>query len=138
MSAESGRAPSPNRDAALDALVDHLVSLTNRARERASPRLTLLQAEALTLIENRPGLPVARLAELLGTGISSTSRLCDRLEAAGLIHRAPRPENRRVVALRVLADGQRLLRGIRDARREAARAALAAYREGGRVARRLA
>ena len=48
--------------------------------------------------------------------VSSASRLCDRLVAAGLVERRASPENRRVTFIRLTTSGTQLLAGMREAR----------------------
>jgi len=49
--------------------------------------------------------------------MSSASRLCDRLEVAGLLHRVPGP-SRRAVTLRLSPEGTALLDRLRRRRRD--------------------
>jgi DNA-binding MarR family transcriptional regulator len=48
--------------------------------------------------------------------VSSASRLCDRLVAAGLVERRASPDNRRVTFIRLTTAGAQLLAGMREAR----------------------
>ncbi|GGK28216.1 MarR family transcriptional regulator [Pilimelia terevasa] len=113
------RRPVAGPDAdSVDVLADLVMEYTDRAREATSPRLSHLQFQALTAIDRHGALNLGRLAELLFTAMSSTSRLCDRLEATGLIERHPREDNRREVVLSLSGDGRRLLAGLRAHRRE--------------------
>jgi len=50
---------------------------------------------------------------------SSASRLCDRLEATGLLRRVPDPRDRREVRLMLTPAARRLLDELRDRRRAA-------------------
>jgi DNA-binding MarR family transcriptional regulator len=50
---------------------------------------------------------------------SSASRLCDRLEATGLLRRVPDPRDRREVRLLLTPAAQRLLEDLRERRRSA-------------------
>ncbi|GAA2519119.1 MarR family transcriptional regulator [Pilimelia columellifera] len=109
----------------LDEAVDLVLACSDEARELAEPRLSHLQLQALVMIDRGAGLNLAGLAVSLHIGVSSASRLCDRLEAAGLVDRDPRAGNRREVTLALTGDGSRLLARVRDHRRAAVRAALA-------------
>jgi DNA-binding MarR family transcriptional regulator len=60
-----------------------------------------------------------RLAEALDVVPSSASRLCDRLEATGLLRRVPEPHDRREVRLLLTPTARRLLDEVREARRAA-------------------
>ena len=59
------------------------------------------------------------LARLLGASPSATSRLCDRLAAAGLLVRLPAVASRREILLQLTESGQRLAAWIREQRRAA-------------------
>jgi DNA-binding MarR family transcriptional regulator len=48
--------------------------------------------------------------------VSSASRLCDRLVAAGLVERRVSPDNRRITFIRLTTAGTHLLAGMREAR----------------------
>ena len=54
----------------------------------------------------------------LGALLSSASRLCDRLETAGLIVRESGLQSRREIAIRLSPDGEALLERMRQERRE--------------------
>ncbi len=76
--------------------------------------LTVTQLTALfTLVRSGP-TPVGRLAEKLGTRLSSTSVLVDRLVRAGLVGRSSDPDDRRRVLLVVTDRGTELLRRLRQ------------------------
>ncbi len=70
--------------------------------------VTLAQFRALVLLTSQAELNASRLAELMGVDPSTTTRLCDRLEAKGLIERRPR-ENRREVCINVTQAGAELV-----------------------------
>jgi DNA-binding MarR family transcriptional regulator len=55
---------------------------------------------------------------------SSASRLCDRLEAIGLLRRVPDPRDRREVRLLLTPPARRLLDELRERRRAALAAVL--------------
>jgi DNA-binding MarR family transcriptional regulator len=62
---------------------------------------------------------MSRLAEALDVVPSSASRLCDRLEATGLLRRVPDPRDRREVRLMLTPSARRLLDHLRERRRQA-------------------
>ena len=76
------------------------------------------QVRALLAIDTADDLNVTRLARVLGVSPSATSRLCDRLMAAGLLARVP-AASRREILLRLTESGRRLATWIRDQRRAA-------------------
>lgn len=102
--------------------VESLVACWLLAGEEAAPRLAARQLLALRTVRLRPELNLTALAEDLDVGLPTASRLCDRLEAAGLLERAAHPGNRREVRLVLTACGRRVLAevGERRARRLAA------------------
>ncbi|MCZ4603222.1 MarR family transcriptional regulator [Streptomyces sp. Lzd4kr] len=94
--------------------VKNLVALWFSAVDDVRPRLPPRQIRALDAIARRPTLNVTALAEHLGIGLPTASRLCDRLEAAGLLRRHVRPGDRREVRLEVTDQGHRLLADVTD------------------------
>lgn len=73
---------------------------------------------ALVTLAHYPGQPVGRLAQTLGLTHSGAVRLADRMEAAGLVCRAPSGHGR-TLALRLTEPGQRAASRVL-ARRQAA------------------
>jgi DNA-binding MarR family transcriptional regulator len=70
--------------------------------------VTLAQFRALVLLDAHGELKAGALAELLGVEASTTTRLCDRLVAKGLIERGPR-QNRREVCIALTEAGEALV-----------------------------
>jgi DNA-binding MarR family transcriptional regulator len=97
----------------LDA-VENLVPLWFSAVEEVTPRLSPRQILALRAVRGRPELNLTGLAERLGVGLPTASRLCDRLEAADLLQRCVRLDDRREVRLVVTEHGQRFLAEISE------------------------
>ncbi|MER7922708.1 MarR family transcriptional regulator [Streptomyces sp. NPDC096057] len=89
--------------------VDGLAELWTAAAAEASVRLSLHQLRALHALEAEPGANLTLLAERLEAGLPTVSRLCDRLEAAGLLLREAAPHNRREIQLRLTAHGRDVL-----------------------------
>jgi DNA-binding MarR family transcriptional regulator len=89
--------------------VDGLTELWTTAAAEASVRLSLHQLRALRALEATPGANLTMLADRLDAGLPTVSRLCDRLEAAGLLLRDPAPHNRREVQLSLTAHGRDVL-----------------------------
>jgi DNA-binding MarR family transcriptional regulator len=96
-----------------------LLEAWQRAIEELGAMLPPAQVRALLVIEAAEDLNVTGLARALGTSPSATSRLCDRLVAAGLLARVPAADSRREILLRLTESGQRLAAWIRDQRRTA-------------------
>ncbi|WP_242438911.1 MarR family winged helix-turn-helix transcriptional regulator [Streptomyces sp. CB00455] len=101
-----------------------LVDCWNRIAHTASPRLSSLQLRALNAIHRSPGINLTRLAEEVGAGAPAASRLCDRLEAAGLLRRRRSPDNRREVGLVLTHHGHEALDVLYERRSEALREVL--------------
>lgn len=94
--------------------VESLVALWFSVVEDVRPRLPPRQIRALRAVRRRPALNVTALAEHLSIGLPAASRLCDRLEADGLLRRSVEPGDRREVHLEVTAQGQRLLADVTE------------------------
>ncbi|MFI9823560.1 MarR family winged helix-turn-helix transcriptional regulator [Streptomyces sp. NPDC052013] len=97
--------------------VESLTALWSLAAQGGPLRLSLHQLRALRALEADPGLNLMALAERLEIGLPTASRLCDRLEAAGLLERGPHPLRRREVQLWLTAQGRHVLADV--ARRRA-------------------
>jgi DNA-binding MarR family transcriptional regulator len=105
--------------------VESLTDLWSLAAQEAALRLSLHQLRALRTLEAAPGLNLTALAERLDIGLPTASRLCDRLEAAGLLERALHPHERREVQLVLTAHGRHVLEDVAARRTQALAAALA-------------
>ncbi|MEU8300573.1 MarR family transcriptional regulator [Micromonospora sp. NPDC048909] len=110
--------------AAIDAAAEVLVGVLDSAASRHHISVSPTQLRVLSLISSRPGTNVNRLAELLDVVPSSASRLCDRLEATGLLRRVADPRDRREVRLRPTAAAEKLLRELTERRHRAVQAVL--------------
>jgi DNA-binding MarR family transcriptional regulator len=105
--------------AAVESTVESLVAVLETARLEQSPAVPPAQLRVLTIIAANRHTNMSRLAEALDVVPSSASRLCDRLEATGLLRRVPDPRDRREVRLLLTPSARRLLDDLRDRRREA-------------------
>ncbi|MER7892806.1 MarR family transcriptional regulator [Micromonospora sp. NPDC094482] len=114
----------PDLAAAIDAAAEVLVGVLDSAASRHHISVSPTQLRVLSLISSRPGTNVNRLAELLDVVPSSASRLCDRLEATGLLRRVADPRDRREVRLRPTAAAEKLLRELTERRHRAVQAVL--------------
>lgn len=74
------------------------------------------QLRALRAIERSEGINLRALAEALGSRAPATSRLCDRMEADGLLQRTPSTSSRREVELWLSPRARRVLAEVRSAR----------------------
>jgi DNA-binding MarR family transcriptional regulator len=105
--------------------VAKLVAMWSSALVQVAPQLSGHQFRALEAVDRDPGVNLTGLAEVLQVGAPACSRLCGRLEAAGLLERRSRPGNRREVLLAVTADGRQVVRAVGARRRHDLAASLA-------------
>ncbi|MFI9169688.1 MarR family winged helix-turn-helix transcriptional regulator [Streptomyces lincolnensis] len=77
------------------------------------------QLRVLLILEHHEGINLRTLTDSLASTPPSTSRLCDRLQAAGFVDREVSPADRREVRLHLNSRGRAFLADLR-ARREAA------------------
>ncbi|MFB9238325.1 MarR family winged helix-turn-helix transcriptional regulator [Plantactinospora siamensis] len=109
----------PNLASAVEAAAEALVGVLDDARSQHPSPVSPTQLRVLSLINGRPDTNVNKLAELLQVVPSSASRLCDRLEAIGLIRRVPDQRDRREVHLLLTGAAQTLLGELRERRCQA-------------------
>jgi DNA-binding MarR family transcriptional regulator len=114
----------PNLASSIEAAAEALVSVLDAARSRHAGAVSPTQVRVLSIINTRPDTNVNRLAELLDVVPSSASRLCDRLEAVGLLRRAADERDRREVRLILTTAGRTALRELRERRTQAIQAVL--------------
>jgi DNA-binding MarR family transcriptional regulator len=120
--------------AAVEAAAEALLIVWGRAQESLQPSVSASQLRALLVIERTGEMNLNGLAEELGAIPSSASRLCDRLQAAGLIARDAGRTDRREVVLSLTPDGRRLLHTRRTTRRADIDRVLAAMSDHDRAA----
>ncbi|MFD0684153.1 MarR family transcriptional regulator [Actinomadura fibrosa] len=102
--------------AILDDAASTLMNVWSRPHNAADVPVPSTQLRALFVLE-RGAVNISSLAAELGALVSSASRLCDRLEASGLLLRDP-GRDRREVSVRLSPDGEALLHRLRVQRRE--------------------
>src|SRR5262245_50521768 len=73
------------------------------ALDRQLPRSEVL---ALLLLQRHGERTMSELAEVLGAPLSTASGIGERLARRGLVHRQRRPEDRRVVVVRLTRKGE--------------------------------
>src|SRR5262249_6390737 len=99
-----------------------LIEACERAvEEERVAELPPAQMRALLAIERAGSLNLSRLAEALGANLSPASRLCDRMQAAGLLTRGRSAANRREIVLVPTEAGRQLAEWVRSRRRAAIR-----------------
>jgi DNA-binding MarR family transcriptional regulator len=94
-----------------------LVSVAVRSLAAADHDVTLPQYRALVVLASRGPQRPSALAELLAVHPSTITRLCDRLVAKRLVHRAESATNRREVSIRLTPAGRRLVDAVTERRR---------------------
>jgi len=105
--------------AAVESTVESLLAVLDAARMAQTPAVPPTQLRVLSIIEGSRHTNMSRLAEALDVVPSSASRLCDRLEATGLLRRVPDPRDRREVRLLLTSAATKLLEELRERRRAA-------------------
>jgi DNA-binding MarR family transcriptional regulator len=126
--------PDPMRSAAVDEAAQTLLAAWDSARESATPRLSWPQLSALLVVERSEGINLRGLAGQLKMLLSSASRLCDRLVAAGMVERVTGRADRREIALYLTPSSRQMLDELRTARREVLNAVLDRMSVSGRAA----
>src|SRR4029450_5014967 len=109
--------PDPMRAAEVDDAAQALLAAWDTAREQATPRLSWPQLSALLVVERAEGINLRGLAGELKMILSSASRLCDRLVAAGLVERVPGRADRGEIAVYLTAASRLLRDDLRAPRR---------------------
>jgi DNA-binding MarR family transcriptional regulator len=113
--------------AEVDAIMPALQTLVGVAAQSVTEvedQVTLPQLRVLVLIASRGSMNLNALAHAMGVHPSNASRSCDRLVAAGLLRRTESPLDRRSLALGLTEQGQQLIDGLVERRREAIAAVL--------------
>jgi DNA-binding MarR family transcriptional regulator len=111
-----------------------LLEACDRAVEEVGTSIPPAQLRALLIIDQTGSLNLSGLAGALGATPSAASRLCDRMEAAGLLRRGRAAASRREIVLLPTESGRRLAEWVRRRRRAALVAVLDAMPEDGREA----
>ncbi len=124
----------PLRAAEVDEAAQALVAAWDSVREHATSRLSWPQLSALLVVERAEGVNLRGLAGELKMLLSSASRLCDRLVAAGMVERVPGRVDRREIALYLTPSSRQLLDELRRTRRQLLAAVLQRMSAGGRAA----
>ncbi|MEU7755357.1 MarR family transcriptional regulator [Micromonospora sp. NPDC049101] len=109
--------PETSMAAALDEAAAALLGIWESAREGTAHRVSGAQLRAVMVVERHDGINLRRLATRLDMLLSSASRLCDRLVAAGMLEREPGRFDRREISLHLTPEGRRLLAELRADRR---------------------
>jgi DNA-binding MarR family transcriptional regulator len=86
-----------------------MVGIAYRSLEGLDSGLDLPAFRALAYIDRHPGSTMGALALGVVLPPSTTTRLCDRLAAAGWVSRRHNPENRRQVEVTLTRKGRKLV-----------------------------
>jgi len=113
--ARTGRGDEPSDDDVLVRAARTFVGMSVRAADQLGA-VSLVQLRALSVIAEANAVNLMQLSDGMGVTISTTSRLVDRLVAAGLVDRRPSEATRREITLRLTAQGQDLLSHYDDLR----------------------
>jgi DNA-binding MarR family transcriptional regulator len=111
-----------------------LLEVYERAVEELGSAVPPAQLRALLIIERAGSLNLSRLALALGASPSATSRLCDRMQVAGLLRRDRAAASRREIVLLPTDSGRRLAEWVRTQRRAVIANVLSAMSPDGREA----
>lgn len=113
---------------------ESLVHLWGQAVDGSVPRIPLLQVRVLSVLARQGPMNITNLAQTVGIIASSASRLCDRLEVAGLLDRRANPDRRREITVSLSAEGLRRLQAFTQTRRDDFSVVLARMSATGRAA----
>ncbi|WP_171064079.1 MarR family winged helix-turn-helix transcriptional regulator [Actinomadura soli] len=102
-----------------------VVVLWNRAGRDLEVSLSPIQLQTIEIIARHGEVNLRGLASELDAIPSSASRLCDRMEAAGLVIREGALADRREVVLRLTEEGQALFAELSERRKSVVAEALA-------------
>jgi DNA-binding MarR family transcriptional regulator len=121
----------PNEDLGNDLLL--LIARLNRwSNQHADMRLPLAQARLLSWIEERSAARISDLAQAENCTQPGMTQQVKRLEANGLVQRAPDPSDARAVLISLTDKGRGLLHDIRRARAQAVAPVIAQIDEAAR------
>lgn len=113
--AESSQVDVGNAEAGLTVLLE----ACDRAVEEIGSAIPPAQLRALLIVGRAGSLNLNRLASALDSSASATSRLIDRMQAAGLLTRDRAAASRREIILLPTESGRRLAEWVRGQRRAA-------------------
>jgi DNA-binding MarR family transcriptional regulator len=131
---DAGEPPSLEElAAAIDDVAADFTEVWERAHHAPPTPIPMTQLRVLFIVAGADPVNMSGLAAQLGASLPSTSRLCDRLEAGGLLVRDT-GQNRREITVRVSRDGAALLEDVRRRRRQELSRALAQMPTTARIA----
>jgi DNA-binding MarR family transcriptional regulator len=110
----------PGNDEVLDAVLAAsrvLVAIAVRSLSAAGDDVTLPQYRALVVLAYKGPQRIIDLAEELVVNSSTATRMIDRLERRGLVHRLTHPEDRRATQLEITEAGLAAVSSVSARRR---------------------
>jgi DNA-binding MarR family transcriptional regulator len=120
--------------ASVEAGFTALLEICDMAVEELGCAVPAAQVRALLIIDQAGGLNLERLARALGGSAAATSKLCERMEAAGLLTRARAAAGRREIMLLMTGSGRRMAGWVRGQRRAVVGQVLRSMSPDGRLA----
>jgi len=121
----AARSRSGGRQPADEGLVEEfltasraLLGLAIHSLAAAPVDVTPPQHRVLVLLAGRGPQSVTEVADELGVNRSNATRICDRLERAGLVRRSPSADDGRVVEVDLTPEGLELVDAVTRNRRE--------------------
>ncbi|MFJ8671969.1 MarR family winged helix-turn-helix transcriptional regulator [Streptomyces sp. NPDC093589] len=125
--ASSRKTSSNNAALGASEVIELLEILWGRGRDAAgTPAVSPSQLRVMYTLDREEGINMRMLGEALGAAPSSVSRLCDRMQATGLVERSPSAASRRELELRLTSRGKTYLADLRAQREEVLLEAIAA------------
>lgn len=101
-----------------------LLEASERAIEQLGVSYPSAQVRALLIVDRAGSMNLSGLAGALRATASAASRLCDRMQAAGLLSRDRAAVSRREIVLVPTQAGRQLAQSVRDSHRAALRSVL--------------
>jgi DNA-binding MarR family transcriptional regulator len=98
--------------AAFQVATRDLIGVALRSLEAMNGEVSLPQMRMLLALNDLGRCPSSRVAQALGLGASSVTRLADRLVASGHIVRGSAPHHRSVVTLELSARGREVVAAV--------------------------
>ncbi len=122
--------PARAPETTLDQIVAELQEMISGMRCSGTGKMVKLgismtHLHILWLLDHHGDVPMSRLADLLDVSLSNATGLVDRMEERGLVERVRVPDDRRVVLVRVAAEGVRVRDEVEAMRQDRMRAILA-------------
>lgn len=96
-----------------------LVAISAQSIAAVEDIADLTQVRALVVIASRGSVSLSELSDATNIHLTRASRLCDRLLAKGLLHRADDPSNRRQLTLTLTPAGEEVVAEVMRRRRQA-------------------